>query len=81
MANVLYRIIKEGISFGDRSGEAAELADAIEMAKEYAKESGTKFIVEKVERMWPPKLKRKPGDNAIHASIHQEDFYIGFDDD
>jgi hypothetical protein len=69
-----YRVIQDGISFGERSGEAGELGRAIEMAKRFMKEKpGSKFIVEKVERSWPPLPERKPGDNAIFASIHRDD--------
>ena len=69
-----YRVIQEGLSLGERSREAHELAHAIEMAKKFMKEKpGSKFIVEKVERAWPPLPERKPSDNAIFASIHEND--------
>jgi hypothetical protein len=71
---VMYRVFRDGVSFGDISGEAVELKDAIEMAEEYSrKKQGAKFVVEKVERVWPPAPARKPGDNAIHATIHPND--------
>jgi len=69
-----YRVIQDGLDLGERSGEAGELSRAIEMAKEFMNEKpGSKFIVEKVERAWPPLPERKPGDNAIFASIHEND--------
>jgi hypothetical protein len=72
---VLYRIIQESTTFGDLSGEATELNQAIKMAKQYSKKRrGATFIVEKVERVWPTK---QAHDNAIHASIHASDLDIG----
>jgi hypothetical protein len=70
-----YRVIRENVSLGDLSGETPQLRTAIQMAKEYSRrKKGAKFIVEKVERVWP-KEEPRPKGNAIHASIHRgEDF-------
>jgi len=72
---IIYRVIREGVTSGDLSGEAHDLKTAIQMAGEFStRKKGAKFIVEKVERVWPKEGSR-PKDNAIHASIHEgEDF-------
>lgn len=78
----IYRIIEEGVSFGALSGEASNEKAAIAMARDFAaQKSGAKFVVERVQRIWPKEPKRKQQDNLIHASIHPGDADIGHDDD
>jgi hypothetical protein len=69
---VPYRIIEEGVSFGNLSGEADSERSAVQMAQEFAAQKpGSKFVVEKVERIWPKQQMAEPKkDNVIHASIH-----------
>jgi hypothetical protein len=74
-----YRIMLDNSYFGDINGTAHELDRAIAMAEKYSKETGRLYVVEKFERVWPPKPERKPGDNAIHATIHPDDT-TGWDD-
>jgi hypothetical protein len=77
----MYRVFREGVSFGDISGEAVELNDAIKMAKEYSrKKHAANFVVEKVEKIWEVKP-RTSKSNAIHASIHESDWDIGREED
>lgn len=72
---IKYRITQTGAMFGDVHGEAIALSDAIEMAEEFKERAGDgEFIVERVERVWPPLPPRKQGRNRTRTTIHKSDF-------
>jgi hypothetical protein len=70
-----YRIVEEGVSFGELSGEANAKKTAIAMAKELAAQKPVvKFVVEWVEKVWPKEPKVKSIQGPPFTQVYEMSF-------